>query len=203
MQCHAFPPVGHPTTKAPSMFSDIHHIFSPAQCVGYSAMILGIAAFLQQRDNRLKFLNSLQSFTYALHFFLLGNPTALYSAFVAGIRTGLSLKTRSAWAAAAMMVLLLILCVPHVHHAADLLPIVGSAIATIALFFWRGIPMRLGLFTSTICWLTNNYLSGSIGGTLLECFILTSNAITMLRMRQQRPVRITVTQDDVVAASEE
>jgi hypothetical protein len=48
-------------------------LFSPAQLVGYIALALGITAFLQKSDDRLKFFNATQGLFYALHFILLGN----------------------------------------------------------------------------------------------------------------------------------
>jgi len=42
--------------------------------------------------------------------------------------------------------------------------------------------MRALLLGATLCWLTNNILSGSIGGTMLESIIAAVNTTTMLRL---------------------
>ena len=42
--------------------------------------------------------------------------------------------------------------------------------------------MRLLLLVATLCWLTNNILSGSIGGTLLESTIAAVNTATTVRL---------------------
>jgi hypothetical protein len=62
------------------------------------------------------------------------------------------------------------------------IPIIASSAATFAIFMMRGIPMRIVLFCCTMAWLTNNILSGSIGGTLLELVIATINTSTIVRM---------------------
>jgi hypothetical protein len=46
--------------------------------------------------------------------------------------------------------------------------------------------MRLLLLMCTLLWLANNILSGSIGGTLLECVIATANITTMIRLLRSR-----------------
>ena len=44
-------------------------IFAPAQLVGYVALVLGILAFLQRCDTRLKVLVAAESIAYTVHFF--------------------------------------------------------------------------------------------------------------------------------------
>jgi hypothetical protein len=42
--------------------------------------------------------------------------------------------------------------------------------------------MRLAFICGAICWLTNNILVGSIGGTLLEMTLLMVNCFTIWRL---------------------
>jgi hypothetical protein len=51
-----------------------------------------------------------------------------------------------------------------------------------AIFTMRGVPFRCVLLVSTLLWLANNIISGSIGGTLLEVANATINIWTMIRM---------------------
>jgi hypothetical protein len=62
------------------------------------------------------------------------------------------------------------------------LPILGSCIGTYALFCLDGIKMRLAFVVGTICWLSNNIIVGSIGGTLLEATLLAVNCMTIWRL---------------------
>ena len=77
-------------------------LFSPAQLVGYIALALGITAFLQKSDDRLKFFNATQGLFYALHFILLGNLPASASSLTSSVRSFLALRYRS-WVLGAVM----------------------------------------------------------------------------------------------------
>ncbi|HEX8924538.1 MAG TPA: YgjV family protein, partial [Terriglobales bacterium] len=142
--------------------------FSPAQCVGYVALILGISAFLQRSDRKLKFILSLESVAYVVHFTLLGNPAAAMSAGVSAARTLASMKTRALWAAIVFTLASVILGMRYANSPAAWVPVIGTCIATIAFFTMSGLPMRLVVLCSTLCWLANNIMSHSIGGTVLE-----------------------------------
>jgi hypothetical protein len=157
-------------------------IFSPAQCVGYVAFVVGVTAFLQKSDRRLKFFNGSECLVYAIHFTLLGNLSAAASALISGTRSLSALKTRSPLLAVLFIALNLSLGRVFAKTAADWFPIVASCLATAAIFFMQGIRMRLLLLISTFFWLANNFVSGSIGGTALECVIATANIVTMVRM---------------------
>jgi hypothetical protein len=166
---------------------------SPAQCVGYVAFVLGIAAFLQTIDRKLKFIISLESIAYVVHFGMLGNPAAAISAGVSAARTLVSIKTRALWVAIVFVLASIVLGIRYSTSPAGWIPVIGTCIATIAFFTTRGLPMRVVVLCSTLCWLANNIISHSIGGTALEATIAVTNIVTMLRMfffdRETEPVR--------------
>lgn len=164
------------------------HPFSLAQSIGYLAFLFGAAAFLQKNDRRLKFLNGTRCIFYALHFTLLGNLPAAGSLSVSAARSFVSIKTQSRWLAAFFLILNVVIGSMLVHNRLGWLPVAGGCLATIALFFMRGIPMRWVLLASTVCWLVNNILSRSIGGTMLETTIACANISTMIRLFRARAV---------------
>ena len=157
-------------------------VFSPAQIMGYVAFLLGAGGFLQKDDRRFKIFNIGQCLAYVVHFALLGNPTASASSIVSGTRSLLALKTRSPVVAVIMASICMILGGIFARDALAWLPVVGSTVATLAIFLLSGIPMRLALLFSTVLWLTNNILSGSIGGGMLEGTIAVANISTMIRL---------------------
>lgn len=159
---------------------------SPAQIAGYFALVLGIIAFLQKSDKRLKFFNASQSLVYALHFLMLGNLPAAVSALISSARSFLALRFRSLYLAAAIIVVNVIAGAAFIRSGAGYLPVVASCLATVAIFTMEGVPMRLVLLSCTFMWLANNLLSRSIGGTVLETFIATINISTMIRMSRAR-----------------
>ncbi|MDR3536180.1 MAG: YgjV family protein [Acetobacteraceae bacterium] len=165
-----------PTSVAPMI------VFSPAQCVGYIAFVLGVTAFLQRLDWKLKAFNASESVAYAVHFFLLGNPAASASSLIASVRSTLAIKLRSP--VLAMLLILVTLgagaCVAR--SWTDWIPVIASCIATYAVFLMTGIQLRLAFLVCTLLWLVNNILSGSIGGTALETTIGLANGTTIIRL---------------------
>ncbi|HET9555138.1 MAG TPA: YgjV family protein [Anaeromyxobacteraceae bacterium] len=158
------------------------HLLSPAQLVGYVALVLGVGGFLQRDDRRLKLLVAAESAVYVLHFALLGRPPAASSAAVSAVRTLLSAWFRSAWLAAAAVALNVALALALSTRGTGWIPVVGSCLGAIAVFTMEGVPMRLTLLVSTACWLTNNVLSRSVGGTVLEALIAAASISTIVRM---------------------
>lgn len=164
--------------------------FSPAQCVGYAAFVLGVGSFLQTDDRRFKLLMAGECLAYVVHFALLGNPTAVASSSMSLLRSLLSLRTRSVWLAGAIIAVNLALGLVLAKHASDWLPLAASCLGTLALFLLQGIPMRLVMLCGTALWIANNVIAGSIGGTALEVVIAVVNGVTILRMaRQSRAAR--------------
>jgi hypothetical protein len=174
-------------------------LFSPAQAVGYIALALGITAFLQKNDRRLKFYNAVQSLVYALHFVLLGHLPACASSLVSSLRSFLALRYRSWWLGAVMIAANVGLGVAFAHSAAGWLPVIGSCIATVAIFTMQGIPFRAVLLASTLLWLANNIVTGSIGGTVLELANASINISTMIRMARSSPDGLSV-RDELAGA---
>ena len=158
------------------------HPLSPAQVVGYVALVLGVTGFLQRDDRRLKLFVACECFVYVVHFTLLGRPPAASSALVSGARTLLSVRFRSAWLAAASVALNVGLALALTTRGAGWLPVVGSCLGAVAVFTMQGIPMRLVLLASTSLWLVNDLLSRSIGGTVLESLIAAASISTIVRM---------------------
>jgi hypothetical protein len=156
--------------------------FSPAQCVGYIAFVLGVASFTQQDDRRFKLFMAGECFAYIVHFALLGNPTAVASSTMSLLRSVLALYTRSRWVAAGVVAMNLALGLALATRMTDWLPLGASCIGTLALFLLRGIPMRLAMLCGTCLWIANNIVAGSIGGTALEIVIALVNATTIWRM---------------------
>jgi hypothetical protein len=141
---------------------------------------------MQKSDRKLKALNASESLVYSVHFTLLGNPSAAACALISCIRSFLSLKMRSPYLAALFIVINVGFGFLLAKGFAGWLPVIGSCLATLAIFLMRGVRMRMVLLMSTLLWLANNILSGSIGGTLLETTIATVNSITIIQILRAR-----------------
>ena len=158
--------------------------FSPAQCVGYVAFVLGVGCFLQADDRRFKLFMAGECLAYIVHFALLGNPTAVASTSVSLLRSVLALRTRSPWVVALVVALNVGLGLLFVRQPSDWLPLTASCLGTLALFLLQGIAMRLLMLCGTLLWVANNIIAGSIGGTALEVVIACVNTVTILRLRR-------------------
>jgi hypothetical protein len=146
------------------------------------ALVLGVSAFLQRDDRRLKLLIAVECFVYVGHFMLLGRPPAASSAAVSGVRNLLSVWFRSAWLAAASVAANVAVALWLDTRGSGWIPVVGSCVGAVAVFTLEGVPMRLVLLSSTGLWLLNNVLSRSIGGVVLETLIAAASLTTISRM---------------------
>ena len=156
--------------------------FSLAQLTGYVAFLLGLVSFLQKDDRRLRALIGTQAFSYAVHFLLLGSRAAAAASLVTSGRAFVSLYTRSPYVAGAILATNVTLGFLTATSAVGWLPVAASCSGTIAFFFFEGIALRLILLFATSCWLVNNLVLGSIGGTLLELVIGAANTTTCYRL---------------------
>ena len=164
------------------------YLFNPAQLFGYAAFFLGVMSFLQKDDRRFKLYMSAECLAYVVHFALLGNPTAVASSVISVSRSVLSLYTKAPWVAFSLVALNLVLGWRLAEVWWNWLPLLASCIGTLALFLLSGIRMRLTMLVGTGCWLANNILSGSIGGTALELVILATNLRTIYALWRQETV---------------
>ena len=156
--------------------------FSPAQCFGYLAFVLGVGSFLQTDDRRFKLFMVGECAAYLVHFGLLGNPTAVASSFLSMLRSVLALRTRSVWVAVAVVSANIAFGLAVAERPSDWLPLGASCLGTLALFLLQGIPMRLVMLCGTGLWIANNLIVGSIGGTALEVLVPAVNATTIVRL---------------------
>ncbi len=156
---------------------------SLAQLVGYVAFVLGIVSFLQRDDRRLRMMIAAQSFSYFVHFSLLGSGIGALASLVTCTRALISLKTRSSRVGVAILAVNVVL---GVFGAGTSVPgwlaVLGTSSGTVAFFWFDGLPMRFILLGATASWLAHNLLQGSIGGSLLELLVGAANGITCYRL---------------------
>ncbi|MGL1087333.1 YgjV family protein [Vibrio vulnificus] len=161
-----------------------------AQALGFLSFGLGISTFYQKNDRHLKILMLVFNLNHLLHFLLLGSMVSALSALLSALRTTTSIFTSSRWVAAFFIVIGVVSGVWMAQHWWELWPILGTVIGTYSLFVLNGIRMRIGFLVGATCWLINNILVGSIGGTLLEMTVIATNLITIYRLHRQQLVPI-------------
>lgn len=157
-----------------------------AQALGFVSFGLGISTFYQKNDRRLKIIMLIFNLNHLLHFILLGSAVSAFSAALSAMRTASSIYTSSKYVAVIFLLAGVGLGLYIADHWWDLWPVVGTMIGTFAIFMLRGIQMRIAFLVGACCWLTNNILVGSIGGTLLELTVITVNSLTIFRMLREQ-----------------
>ncbi|OQK44317.1 hypothetical protein XM75_c21217 [Vibrio vulnificus] len=162
-----------------------------AQALGFLSFGLGISTFYQKNDRHLKILMLVFNLNHLLHFLLLGSMLSALSALLSALRTTTSIFTSSKWVAAIFILIGIVSGLGMAEHWWELWPIVGTVIGTYSLFVLSGIRMRIGFLAGATCWLINNILVGSIGGTLLEMTVIIMNLITIYLLYRQPLLPVT------------
>jgi len=162
-----------------------------AQSVGLLAFVIGISAFVQRNDQRLRTFLTLYCIVIGAHFFLLGAHTAAYAAWLSGFRSFVSTHTRHVVVMCFFLLIVWVLGVPNITQPIQWLTLIGTTLGTWALYREQGIRMRLIMLMGTVCWVTHNFVIGSIGGALIEGSFLFVNSHTVFRLWRQRPAHIT------------
>lgn len=169
---------------------EIAWLFTPAQGLGWLAFGFGIACFAQTDDLRFKIFMALECAAYVLHFLLLGQPAAAASTAVSLARALAAIKARTPAVGLFFILLALAGGVWLSSSWVAWLPVAASCIGTTALFFFQGLRMRVLMLGGTGLWLVHNLIVGSVGGSVLEAFLLGSNLLTIGRMlRSARAAR--------------
>lgn len=156
--------------------------FNFAQALGLLSFALGVYCFFQKDDKKFKYIMLTVNFNNALHFALLGAWTAVIASIFSVFRTWLAIKTSNRLVAYFFIAVIFSFGIYVSDTWVDMFPVVGACIGTYALFCLRHIKMRIAFLCGALCWLTNNILVGSIGGTLLELTLLAVNLNTIYRL---------------------
>ena len=169
-----------------TMTSDL---FSTAQMFGYAVLIVGLVTFSRKRDTHFKGWLIGQNLLYAIHFYLMGNLAAMVGSMLSSTRTLLSLYTRSMVVVVMLLAVNVLLGFWVVKAAWNVIPLTATAIATVAMFRLQGLRLRYVMLLCTALSLTNNILTGSIGGTAMEIMIAVMSCITIFRLRREMDQR--------------
>lgn len=162
-----------------------------AQALGFVSYALGVAAFYQKDDKKLKIIMFIFSMSHLVHYLLLGSLVSALSALLSALRTGAAIYVSSTRVAILFIVVGLAMGIYFADSIWDMWSILGMCIGTYAVFVLKGIQMRIAFLIGASCWLINNIIVGSIGGTLLELTLITVNALTIWRLLQaqkQEPI---------------
>jgi len=153
-----------------------------AQLLGFLSFVLGVCTFFQKDDKKLKIMMVVFNLNHLVHYLLLGSIVSALSALLSAFRTVTAIYTSSLMVAVLFIAVGLSSAIYFADSIWELWPMLGMSIGTYAVFVLKGIQMRIAFLIGAICWLINNILVGSIGGTLLEATLITVNLSTIIRL---------------------
>lgn len=157
------------------------------QGAGLVALALCVVAFASRRDDTLLVILLFANIAFAVQYVLFDAWVAAGIAVLVIVRILLARRWPGNWLAmGAILVGNGLVAIFNWTGPIDLLPLLAGTFGTVAMFMARGIPMRLLLVGTAVCWIATNLAIGSIGATLAESMILVTNLITIYRMRRDR-----------------
>lgn len=165
--------------------------FTLGQFIGLIAYVVVLWSFSRKRDDHFIYGQIVSSIFWVLHYGMLGKLAASATTGVHILRYGSApfARKHQQWRMLIAVVVVLFYCGCGFLFAAewiDWMPIIASVIGSFAVAFLEGIRMRMVFLIVSCCWLSFNFLSHSIGGTLTDISVLTINFITILRLRADK-----------------
>ena len=157
-----------------------------AQTIGMVTFFIGATAFLHSDGRRFRLHLMLFQMVLCSHFVMMGALVAAFGCGISAIRSYASTKTQSTSVMLFFIIMLWVMGLPQLENHYELLTLLGSSVATYALFKIQGINMRLLVMFNSFCWFINNFLLGSVGGALMELTFIILNSVTILRMFSSR-----------------
>ncbi|WP_375732275.1 YgjV family protein [Vibrio ponticus] len=170
--------------------------FSIAQLFGLLSFALGLSTFYQKDDRRLKIVMLTLNLNHLIHYLLMGSSVSALSSLLSAFRTATAIYLTPQWLSPKWAAVLFVIAstlfgLSIADSIWDLWPILGTAIGSYAVFMLQGIKMRLAFLVGASCWLINNIMLGSIGGTLLELSAISVNLFTITRLiRDQKRMMV-------------
>src|SRR5690606_35311249 len=157
------------------------------QIAGFLALALCVVAVMSKDDDRLLAVLILGNIAFAVQCALFGAWVAAAISALIILRIYLARRfPRHLGAALAMVLAAIVVAAATWQGPTDVFPLTAGIVGTIAMFMFRGIPMRLGLVLAGLGWIITNALIGSIGALAAEALILATNLTTIIRLARAR-----------------
>ncbi|RAL57600.1 hypothetical protein BLD25_01560 [Candidatus Gracilibacteria bacterium GN02-872] len=161
------------------------------QGLGIFAMGISIMGYMQKDDKKTIKIFIGSNLVRMAHFYFLGTFSAMASCLVAIARSFLSLKyKRNKKIFLGVIAAVLVFGVITYEGKLSILPIIASCLSAYGFFFFERIKFRLFMLISSICWLTFNIGTVSIGGIISESIVQGILIITMYKMIKEEGERV-------------
>ncbi|HKJ95822.1 MAG TPA: YgjV family protein [Gammaproteobacteria bacterium] len=164
-----------------------------AQLVSLIALALCLVAVANKRDDRLFSILLLANIAFTAQFALFGSWVSAGITLLIILRLILVRRYRgNVLVMASMLLATLGVAWLTWQRPLDVTALAAGLLGTYGMFMMRGVAMRVMLGGAAMCWVLNNLLIGSIGGTLAESLVLATNMVTIARLVRDRRRSATV-----------
>lgn len=159
------------------------HDYWLSQAFSAVAIVLGVFAYLENKEAKLKFMLSGAAACQAIHFVLLGATQGAFQSSLTSLRFLVSAWRKSNAFFWVFVLLGSMVGIWKYQSPIDYFPILANLMACYAVFRSHGIAMRYWLLAVTFCWFVYNAWNLSVFGCVLE---LTYASMNLLAIRNHR-----------------
>lgn len=157
-----------------------------AQALGVIAALIGLSAYLYQREGAFKRQIGFGSWVWGVHLGLLGAGSAMYTQFAIGTRSWCSIGPHSSryqhglfWISSAVFCALAVI---GWDGWVSLLPLAAAINSTAAMVYGDNRQMRIRLLLSSALWISTGLYWNSWPMVVTELIAVTLNLRTILRL---------------------
>ena len=158
-----------------SIISEHEYAWYISQGLGVVAAVSSFLAFRCKQDKHMLLLLAGSNVAWGMHFLFLAEYTGCFLNFVTAVRnfSGLFLNN----IIVVVLFITLYLTVFFISFASlwDLLPIIAVVISSLAVFYFRGLSLRVTLLIGSLLWLVFNINARSIVGVVVMAADSASN----------------------------
>ena len=156
------------------------------QGLGFVAFAFGVSSFWQKKDGHFRGLLACQSFALSIHYALLNQHTGAVVTMINALRNLLAIRGNLKPLVPLFVLFYFAFGISRYQEWYDLLPVLGSSLATWATFYLKGITLRRVYICATLMYLLFNIIIGSIGPALMEFSQLMVNLLNIRRMDKDK-----------------
>lgn len=160
------------------------------QIIGYIALVIVFFAFKETNDKKLLIYLAIGSWVWGIHFSILWLIAAAGISFFDVFKNiiGLKYEKNNYWVSFFILsyIIIWILTFSYTQNYISFLPTISSVLSAIAVFWFRGIPLRLILITTLFVWFWYNYVGWSYAGMTSDIVLIGATLYGMFKIYKKK-----------------
>lgn len=155
-----------------------------AQALGVTGFVMGLWAFAQADDQRMKQILTVATWVFVAHFMLLDAQVAAAVSALTALRVWISTYSRSYNWMLVFIAAQIGLSTWLMSDWLEVLPLLNGLLGIFAMFRLAGAPLRLVMVACGLLGVAYNLAIGSVGGSLMDTTVIIMNLATIARLRR-------------------